>query len=148
MKDVQLVTYFDSSSRSLAPPANWSFLRCQFKSWICFLRVTEVTWTDKHIRVHLSSPERSFSGGFTWISAVPFEPSRSWRPGYCGRKNEKSPGLNWSPNFFNRKRLPSRTRCRLSKRWFRTVTWAPGSRCEWPGVLTGPWSCSRTPAKL
>lgn len=30
-------TYFDSSSRSLAPPASWSFLRCQFKSWICFL---------------------------------------------------------------------------------------------------------------
>lgn len=30
-------TYLDSSSRSLAPPVNCSFLRCQFISWICFL---------------------------------------------------------------------------------------------------------------
>lgn len=30
-------TYLDSSSRSLPPPVNCSFLRCQFISWICFL---------------------------------------------------------------------------------------------------------------
>lgn len=37
-------TYLDSSSRNLAPPASWSFLRCQFISWICFLWNNKLKW--------------------------------------------------------------------------------------------------------
>lgn len=46
------------------------------------------------------------------------------------------------------KRLLLHTHCRLSMRWFHTVTWAPGSQCGLPGAPAEPLSCWHTPAML
>lgn len=42
----------------------------------------------------------------------------------------------------------SLTRCRLSSRWYRTATLAPGSLYAPPGALVEPSSCLRTLAML
>lgn len=140
--------YLDSSSRNLAPAASWSFLRCQFKSWIFFLQVKMNTsinrWeqgkeqflTGKH---HPAVTNLNFWSSFWAVSIM--------KARLLKKKNKVLRTAEHCATVFKRSRS-SHTRCTLSRHWFHIETWFPGSRFGPPGAPAGPWSCSRTPATL
>lgn len=90
VKKHQRQTYLDSSSRSLAPPVNCSFLRCQFISWISFL-VPPPQRKDMTVK-HAKSVITTFlqGHGLTSIFGFPSELSQSWKPSYWRRKKSRN----------------------------------------------------------